>query len=214
MNNSRKTANTSSHPKQRFDKPCWNPFGPVVGNMQHIITCNYRNRRGEVYVASKALCFRRTALFGWEIFRLVVPWESVKAIDVGDFRAIFIQTSNDEQHEICGFHDDDDVSVVRNLLSDAWNRRDVETEQDAENNRVVNHFFKRVSLLSDSEDVCEGNAAAEKGTLEVVKGDYQDTMTKDQLKNLWSIICSEKDSRLTEKVTVVSFSLPYTISCC
>jgi len=207
MNQSHNTELSCPQKQHRFDDPpCWNPFGPVVGNMQHVISCDYRNHRGEIYVASKALCFRRTAaLFGWEIFQMVVPWESIKAIDIvsGRSSSIFIQTKNDEQHEIRGFGDD--VKDIWKLLSDAWNRWDVKTEQDAENDRVVNQLVKRLSLFSEKEkesDECCKGKSTDSGILDGVKGHHQHSMSKEQLQNLWSTICSEKDSRLSEKVTV------------
>ena len=191
----------SHNHKQHIDKkPSSNPFGPVVGNMTHVISCDYKNQRGEIYVASRALCFRRTALLGWEISRVIIPWESVMAIDKSDHGAIFIQTHNDERHEIHGFSND--VSAVVTALSDAWKRRHVKSEQDVKNSHAVNQLYRRLSLLSESDDIpldsWDDKSLIHDNTIS------QQSFTGDKLQNLWSSICLENDSRLTENVAVVS----------
>jgi len=57
----------------------FNPFGPAIGEFM-IFSCTYLGRKGDLYVATKAICFRRTIVFGFEGGREIIPWNSVTRI--------------------------------------------------------------------------------------------------------------------------------------
>jgi len=72
----------------------FNPFGPLVGEVKKLITCTYEEQNGELYAASKAVCFRSTAIFGFEIRREIIPWSLVQNILVVNEEGVNIATSD------------------------------------------------------------------------------------------------------------------------
>lgn len=59
-----------------------NPFGPLVGKMKAIYNCTHLQKKGSMYVSSKALCFQRTNFFGKRIDKpLIVTWKSIHRIE-------------------------------------------------------------------------------------------------------------------------------------
>jgi len=58
----------------------FNPFGPAIGPIKTLFSCTYLGRKGELYVATKAICFRHTLVFGFELGREIIPWHSVRSI--------------------------------------------------------------------------------------------------------------------------------------
>jgi len=57
-----------------------NPFGPAIGEVKAFFSCTYLGKKGDLYVATKAICFRRTIVFDLEVGREVIPWSSVRSI--------------------------------------------------------------------------------------------------------------------------------------
>jgi len=75
---------TSFSPAQYF-----NPFGPAIGEVKALFSCTYSGKKGDLYVATRAICFRHTVVFGFEGGREVIPWNSVRSIS---------RTSNKDFH--------------------------------------------------------------------------------------------------------------------
>lgn len=175
-----------------------NPFGPVVGNMKHVYSCDYKKQRGEIYIASKALCFRRTTIFGWELDRVIIPWESVFSIDESDHGVVTIKTHTDELHAIEGF--DIDSRTVKNAIQDIWKRGD---KADEESDDAVRQLMNRVLLMSDSNDADTEASDEDASNLSTaLSDDGKEETPFDDLARMWSEIYDEKDMKYTENVAV------------
>ena len=186
-----------------------NPFGPVVGHMKHIYACDYRQQRGEIYVASKAICFRRTTFFGLEVDRVIIPWERVSSIDESDHGTIAIKTDRDGLHEINGF--DVEPRTVRDSMSDIWKRGKEMDGLDGVTDDAVRQLLKGVSMMSEfnddeteTSDEDESNLSTGTGSAVFHDGEDEIEMSADELAIMWSAICDEKDMKYTENVATVS----------
>jgi len=71
---------------QEENKSLENPFGSAIGEVKRIIRgCRYDKHRGDLFIATKAVCFRSTNLFGLvENFRLIIPWRTVTDVRKND----------------------------------------------------------------------------------------------------------------------------------
>eukprot|EP00559_Dactyliosolen_fragilissimus_P001642 CAMPEP_0184856974 /NCGR_PEP_ID=MMETSP0580-20130426/2138_1 /TAXON_ID=1118495 /ORGANISM="Dactyliosolen fragilissimus" /LENGTH=223 /DNA_ID=CAMNT_0027352307 /DNA_START=58 /DNA_END=726 /DNA_ORIENTATION=- len=58
----------------------FNPFGPVVGEITRVLPATHKNQKGMLYLATKAICFRSTILFGIESGRVVIPFTAIEDI--------------------------------------------------------------------------------------------------------------------------------------
>jgi len=175
-----------------------NPFGPVVGKIKHIYSCEYRKQRGDIYVASKAICFRRTTLFGWELDRVIIPWESVSSIFESDHGVVTIKTHANELHKIESL--DIDYCIVRDAISDVWKRGG---EIDEISDDAVRQLMDRVSLMSNSND---GDTAAtdedDSNLSTALSDDVEEEFSSTDLARIWSEIYNDKDTKYTENVAV------------
>jgi len=59
-----------------------NPFGPAVGEVKEVISCVYEHQKGDLYVTSKAICFR-AGWFGLSTCREILPWNGIQHISLG-----------------------------------------------------------------------------------------------------------------------------------
>jgi len=74
-----------------------NPFGAgLVGDIKSIVDCAYKSLSGELYVTKRALCFRRTGLFGIETDRVIIPFEIVQHISEDQQNGLIVVTSTDK----------------------------------------------------------------------------------------------------------------------
>jgi len=175
-----------------------NPFGPVVGKIKHIYSCEYRKQRGDIYVASKAICFRRTTLFGWELDRVIIPWESVSSIFESDHGVVTIKTHANELHKIESLAIN--YCIVKDAISDVWKRGG---EIDEVSDDAVRQLMDRVSLMSDSND---GDTAAtdedDSNLSTALSDDVEEEFSSADLARIWSEIYNDKDTKYTENVAV------------
>jgi len=81
-----------------------NPFGPAIGPIKALFSCTYLGRKGDLYVATKAICFRHTLVFGFELGREIIPWHSVRSISEkyhgNSQKGVSITTSGQENFEL------------------------------------------------------------------------------------------------------------------
>jgi len=187
--------------------PMKNPFGPVVGNMLHIYSCDYDNQRGQLFVAAKAVCFKRTPIFGIEI-RVIIPWDNVTVIDRSDHGVISITTNEDELHQMEGF--DEDVIVVENALNNVWKECDL-PENDERNRKAVRRFYNRVSLMptsndSDTESSDEETTDPSEPQIDPFEDDQNTIASLDDvdISKMWTELWNSNDNKYTEDVAVVS----------
>ena len=149
--------------------PTFNPFGPAVGEQLHVYPCHYKNsnQTGHLHIATKAVCFRCTAMFGWEVGRVVLPLHDIVAIEQGISNSgnvngadvnetIVVKTRKNVVHEIDILREDVDVDFAAVLasLTSSWK------ECEASNEGVVKgtstkssrQLFRRACLLSGPQD--------------------------------------------------------------
>jgi hypothetical protein len=190
-----------------------NPFGPVVGHVKYVYSCDYRKQRGEMYVSSKAICIRRTTFFGLEVDRVIIPWERVSSIDESDHGVIAIKTDRDVSHEINGF--EVELRAVLDSMSDIWKRgKEVDLLHEVSDD-AVKQLLRRVSMMSEfndgdteasSEATDEDESNLSTGLVSATSDDCEDEieMSADELARMWSAICDEKDMKYTQNVAMVS----------
>jgi hypothetical protein len=194
----------------------FNPFGPAVGTQKHVYSCNYRksNQKGHLHVATKAVCFRCTILFGWETVRIIIPLCTIIAIDQSDHGTISIKTKNNVLHEMDLF--DMDIATVRNSLVSAWKDCEKNENKEDRNTDSVRHLYRSVCLLSEFPDShCEdSDTEEEEGSdedsinLSVGRADRNLPCLPDDLEaKMWSELRNSKDEKFTENVAVVSLVL-------
>lgn len=188
-----------------------NPFGPVVGHIKYVYSCDYRKQRGEMYVSSKAICIRRTTFFGLEVDRVIIPWERVSSIDESDHGVIAIKTDRDVSHEINGF--EVELRAVLDSMSDIWKRgKEVDLLHEVSDD-AVKQLLRRVSMMSEfndgdteasSEATDEDESNLSTGLVSATSDDCEDEieMSADELARMWSAICDEKDMKYTQNVAM------------
>ena len=188
-----------------------NPFGPIVGKMKYIFACKHNNSKGNLYVSSKAACFRRTTILSqWEMASLIIPWNSVTGIDTDcdEQGMIAIRKSKDLTHVLKNF--EVDIAVVKNALSSMWKGSSDGDDEDEENEDAVHPFFRCISLFSEksSSDLHKSDSknrglviTPREGNADIDFDDYDDYDDEGS----WSDLYNSDDARLTE--TVISVSL-------
>ena len=204
-NNDDSTRTTQINTKTLPDYPPKpNPFGPIVGNMKHVFSCKYnKNFKGKLFIASKAVCFRRTKILSpWKMATVIIPWDSVveiyAEIDGGGHEMIAIKTGDDLMHEL--EHFDVDILVVRNALSSIW-KECKDKQHDERNHGAVQQFYRRICLFFESSycgtEVRDEEVSNRSLHVNLRKGDFD-------VEKVWSELYNSDDEMFTEKVIEVS----------
>jgi hypothetical protein len=216
--------------------PTFNPFGPAVGEQLHVYPCHYKNsnQTGHLHIATKAVCFRCTAMFGWEVGRVVVPLRAIVAIEQGISNSgngadvnetIVVKTRTNVVHEIdiLREHVDVDFAVVLDSLTSAW--KECEASNDSEvkgtSTKSSRQLFRRACLLSGPPDTDSDDDSCTEAT-DDDDDEHGDDDTNEHLSvarvgrnlsissdedvelELWSNLLNSNDEKFTENVAVVS----------
>ncbi len=129
-----------------------NPFGyTAVGKIIHTQECEYKGRSGIIYITERAICYRGIGLFGYEVDRLIIPYEIVKEITKDNdqaFRlAIIIETTKREVHEFTHVQEKDTAIT---LLQQSWQEAKISPPSPIHKS-AINSIFRSITTLTATE---------------------------------------------------------------
>lgn len=169
-----------------------------MGHVIQIIPCRYKNHKGILFITTKAICFRSTAILScWEINRVIIPWNDINDIQEGKFGVVVIETGDQVKHEV--EHCQIDADIVKSMLNNVWeeqkkhraNATCEESDRDA-----VQQFYRHTCFLLPSSDSGPEASSEEKGC-----SFFQDESDDPKdVERMWSEMYNSKDERLTEEV--------------
>ena len=138
-----------------------NPFGyTAVGEIKAVLKCIYYNndKSGILYITERAICFRHIGLFGFEISRLVIPFDVVKNIysenNIDRYERIVIETDFDKMsldgEKICHFFllkEQHLLDQALTLLLSTWGELNQSTTTLQKT--AINDMFQNITTLTD-----------------------------------------------------------------
>jgi len=126
---------------------CINPFGyQAVGDVKSILKCTHKNASGELYITTRAVCFRRTNYFGWEVDRLIIPFKVTKSISSDTKQhGVVITANQSDAFYFHGFSINDNVSDISSSLYESWKKS--EQEPFEVQNSSLNNFYRSITTF-------------------------------------------------------------------
>lgn len=130
-----------------------NPFGyTAVGKIIHTQECEYKGRSGLIYITERAICYRGIGLFGYEVERLIIPYEIVKEItkdnDQGFIKqVIIIETIKREVHEFTHLQT---IDTTITLLQQTWQEAKASPPSPIHKS-AINSIFRSITTLTTTD---------------------------------------------------------------
>ncbi|GFH47811.1 hypothetical protein CTEN210_04287 [Chaetoceros tenuissimus] len=147
MSNSSHTSSSTLQQKKKLD----NPFGVLVGTVKNIYACTHLDKRGLLYITSKAICHRQINLFGRETFRKIIPWTAVLKIDL--CHGIDIHATDPDgllkKYTFTDFQED--IEIVLETMECSWKDRDT-NEEYYDGKEVVDELCQKL-VMQNPQDV-------------------------------------------------------------
>ncbi len=139
-----------------------NPFGvKAVGNVRTIIPCKYLTCEGHLYVTTRALCFQRIGLFGFEVERVIIPFNIASKIDkCQEINGLFVETKDGKSYQFELVMNQAEQEI--DLLCKAWRESPKSLDKTA-----VHELFRTITTLSPD---CETFSDAEECNSDEVNG--------------------------------------------
>jgi len=182
-----------------------NPFGPAVGEILNVYTCSHKGEMGVLYLATKAVCFRRTILFGWEVEKLIVPWILVETVRGFEDGKIFINAGNGGNRiDLDNFSEDYQIvlgklSKIRSMCS-----REKPPIMDAsEGDQYIRRLLLNGSTKEVSAKLREANIDYDKKRLPIVSDGIS---RRNSNYVTWKELCEENKEVYTE-TTIMDLKL-------
>ena len=179
-----------------------NPFGPAVGEILNVYTCSHKGEMGVLYLATKAVCFRRTILFGWEVEKLIVPWILVETVRGFEDGKIFINAGNGGNRiDLDNFSEDYQIvlgklSKIRSMCS-----REKPPIMDAsEGDQYIRRLLLNGSTKEVSAKLREANIDYDKKRLPIVSDGIS---RRNSNYVTWKELCEENKEVYTETTIMV-----------
>ena len=143
-----------------------NPFGYyVVGYVKETLTCVYQEKHGILYITERALCFRRTGLFGLEIERIVIPLDTIQQVRKHEQeqeqeqkqkqkqKKVIIDIRPGNSHQRNESYQFSNIKCVNNVASQIEQAcRDARTFPRPLEKSVVSKLFKSITTLTITDD--------------------------------------------------------------
>lgn len=178
-----------------------NPFGPAVGEILNVYTCSHKGERGVLYLATKAVCFRRTILFGWEVEKVIVPWTIVETVRGFENGMISINTENDGNRiDLDNFSVDYQVILGRLSKIRSMCREKKMIMDASEGDQYIRRLFWNSSSKEVSAELCEAKFARDEERLRMVS----DGISRSDSNHVtWTELCEDRKEIYTETVVMV-----------
>lgn len=196
------SSNTKNTSKQQ---QLFNPFGPVIGTILVVYSCQYKNNTYQIYISSKAILIRRSILFV-ELDKEILTWDSIASISLQQ-ESIQISTQEGTVYKL---QFQESHEKVHEELHKVWKKDSSisidESSHVRQQEEVVNEFFARVSFGDLDGDTEASEELTELSQEQISLVDSFEEVSDEELNRVWSEFQqtrNEKD-KYTEVVVEVS----------
>lgn len=194
------TKNTPSKQQQLF-----NPFGPVIGTILVVYSCQYKNNTYQIYISSKAILIRRSILFV-ELDKEILTWDSIASISLQQ-ESIQISTQEGTVYKL---QFQESHEKVHEELHKVWKKDSSisldESKHVRQQEEVVNEFFARVSFGDLDGDTQASEELTELSQEQISLVDSFEEVSDEELNRVWSEFqqTRNEEDKYTEVVVEVS----------
>jgi hypothetical protein len=198
---------STSKPQQLF-----NPFGPVIGTILVVYTCQYKNNTYQIYISSKAILIRRSILFV-ELDKEILVWDSIASITLQQ-NGIHISTREGMTYEL---HMEERMKVHEELHKVWKNPNNSLDESTHKKEKVVNEFFARVSFGDLDGDTQASEELTESSQEQISLVDSFEDVSDEELNGIWNEFqqTRSENDKFTEVVVEVRTSISILcVVCC